>query len=90
MGFRAMRRVPVVVNRTHHFAEAKNKPFLLLKITKPWRCRPLVEIRFDCARLRSLSRRTGGSLMWASIAGVLVVLSIAMLIAHAFDAFRPD
>jgi hypothetical protein len=26
--------------------------------------------------------------MWADIAGILVALSIAILIAHAFDAFR--
>ena len=31
-----------------------------------------------------------GELMWADIVGVLVVLSIAILIAHAFEAFRSD
>jgi hypothetical protein len=31
-----------------------------------------------------------GVFMWADIVGVLVVLSIAILIAHAFDAFRSD
>jgi hypothetical protein len=48
----------------------------------------MIEIRFDCAGSRSLSRRIAGSLMWAVIAGVLVILSITILIAHVFDAFR--
>jgi len=63
--------------------------YLLLRIIRTLAFPPMFEIRFDCAGSRLLSRRgSRGLLMWADIAGVLVVLSIAILIAHAFDAFR--
>jgi hypothetical protein len=48
-----------------------------------------LEIYFDCAGPRFLSWEPARVLlMWADIVGILVALSIAILIAHAFDAFR--
>lgn len=46
-------------------------------------------IRFDCASAHISSYAAPKSeFMLAYIAGILVILSIAVLIAHALDAFR--
>jgi hypothetical protein len=64
-------------------------PFCCSKSSQSSQFPPGLEIYFDCASSRFLSWRIGeGIAMWADIAGILVALSIAILIAHAFDAFR--
>lgn len=88
MGLRAMRPRSACLEDTISLSRGTSL-YLLLKIIRASAFPPTFEIRFDCARSRSLSRRiVQGLLMWAYIAGVLVVLSIAILVAHAFDAFR--
>ena len=55
---------------------------LLLKITIATQIQRFSKNGFDCALSALCSH---GLIMWAAIAGVLIVLSIAILIAHALD-----
>jgi hypothetical protein len=64
------------------------RPFLLPKVITARQSVPVDKIDFDWVDRALCSQCCAGFIMLAYIAGVLVVLSVAILIAHALDAFR--